>query len=48
MISETEPHCLTPMALGGQGFEANMPLERIVIAGQVLETVLKFYLLPAL
>lgn len=37
------------MALGlGQGAEANIPLGRAVIGGQLLSTFLNFYLLPCL
>lgn len=40
---------LLPMALGhGQGAEANIPLGRAVIGGQILSTFLNFYLLPCL
>jgi multidrug efflux pump subunit AcrB len=40
---------LVPMALGiGQGSEANIPLGRAVIGGQILSTLLNFYLVPAL
>ncbi len=40
---------LLPMAFGmGQGAEANIPLGRAVIGGQVLSTLLNFYLVPAL
>jgi multidrug efflux pump subunit AcrB len=37
------------MAFGlGQGAEANIPLGRAVIGGQILSTLLNFYLVPAL
>jgi len=40
---------LLPMALGlGEGAEANIPLGRAVIGGQLLSTFLNFYLLPCL
>jgi multidrug efflux pump subunit AcrB len=40
---------LVPMALGvGQGSEANIPLGRAVIGGQILATLLNFYLVPAM
>jgi outer membrane protein TolC len=40
---------LAPMAFGlGRGSEANMPLGRAVIGGQILSTLLNFYLLPCL
>jgi multidrug efflux pump subunit AcrB len=40
---------LLPMAFGlGRGSEANIPLGRAVIGGQVLSTLLNFYLVPAL
>jgi multidrug efflux pump subunit AcrB len=40
---------LLPMAFGlGQGAEANIPLGRAVIGGQILSTLLNFYLVPAL
>jgi multidrug efflux pump subunit AcrB len=40
---------LLPMAFGlGQGSEANIPLGRAVIGGQILSTLLNFYLVPAL
>ena len=40
---------LLPMALGlGHGAEANIPLGRAVIGGQLLSTFLNFYLLPCL
>jgi multidrug efflux pump subunit AcrB len=40
---------LFPMALGwGQGSEANIPLGRAVIGGQILATLLNFYLVPSL
>ncbi len=40
---------LIPMALGmGQGSEANIPLGRAVIGGQILSTLLNFYLVPCL
>jgi multidrug efflux pump subunit AcrB len=40
---------LVPMALGlGHGAEANIPLGRAVIGGQILSTMLNFYLVPAL
>jgi multidrug efflux pump subunit AcrB len=40
---------LLPMALGwGQGAEANIPLGRAVIGGQILATLLNFYLVPSL
>jgi CzcA family heavy metal efflux pump len=40
---------LLPMALGlGRGAEANIPLGRAVIGGQLLATFLNFYLVPAL
>ena len=40
---------LVPMALGlGHGAEANVPLGRAVIGGQLLSTFLNFYLLPCL
>lgn len=40
---------LLPMAMGmGQGSEANIPLGRAVIGGQILATLLNFYLVPAL
>jgi multidrug efflux pump subunit AcrB len=40
---------LLPMALGmGQGAEANIPLGRAVIGGQILATILNFYLVPCL
>lgn len=38
-----------PMAIGfGHGAEANIPLGRAVIGGQILSTLLNFYLLPCL
>jgi multidrug efflux pump subunit AcrB len=40
---------LLPMALGwGRGSEANIPLGRAVIGGQIMSTLLNFYLVPAL
>jgi multidrug efflux pump subunit AcrB len=40
---------LLPMAFGmGHGSEANIPLGRAVIGGQILSTLLNFYLVPAL
>jgi multidrug efflux pump subunit AcrB len=40
---------LLPMAFGmGHGAEANIPLGRAVIGGQVLSTLLNFFLVPAL
>ncbi len=40
---------LLPMAFGlGRGAEANIPLGRAVIGGQILSTLLNFYLVPAL
>ena len=40
---------LLPMAIGiGHGSEANIPLGRAVIGGQILSTLLNFYLLPCL
>ena len=40
---------LLPMALGwGRGSEANIPLGRAVIGGQILSTTLNFFLVPAL
>ncbi len=40
---------LLPMAFGmGQGAEANIPLGRAVIGGQILSTILNFYLVPSL
>ena len=40
---------LVPMALGmGQGAEANIPLGRAVIGGQILSTLLNFYLVPSI
>ena len=40
---------LMPMAIGiGHGSEANIPLGRAVIGGQILSTFLNFYLLPCL
>lgn len=40
---------LLPMALGwGRGSEANIPLGRAVIGGQIMATLLNFYLVPAL
>ena len=40
---------LLPMAFGmGRGAEANIPLGRAVIGGQILATLLNFYLVPAL
>ena len=40
---------LLPMAFGmGQGAEANIPLGRAVIGGQILSTLLNFYLVPTL
>ncbi len=40
---------LIPMAFGlGQGAEANIPLGRAVIGGQILSTLLNFYLVPSL
>ena len=40
---------LMPMAFGmGQGAEANIPLGRAVIGGQILSTLLNFYIVPAL
>jgi len=40
---------LIPMAIGlGHGSEANIPLGRAVIGGQLLSTILNFYLVPAL
>ena len=40
---------LLPMAFGmGQGAEANIPLGRAVIGGQILSTLLNFYLVPCL
>jgi CzcA family heavy metal efflux pump len=40
---------LMPMAFGlGHGSEANIPLGRAVIGGQLLSTILNFYLVPAL
>lgn len=40
---------LIPMAFGlGHGSEANIPLGRAVIGGQILATLLNFYLVPAL
>jgi multidrug efflux pump subunit AcrB len=40
---------LVPMAFGlGRGSEANIPLGRAVIGGQILSTLLNFYLVPAL
>jgi multidrug efflux pump subunit AcrB len=40
---------LLPMAFGmGHGAEANIPLGRAVIGGQILSTLLNFYLVPAL
>jgi len=40
---------LLPMAIGiGHGSEANIPLGRAVIGGQLLSTFLNFYLLPCL
>ena len=40
---------VVPMALGlGRGAEANIPLGRAVIGGQMLSTLLSFYLVPAL
>jgi multidrug efflux pump subunit AcrB len=40
---------LLPMAFGmGQGAEANIPLGRAVIGGQILATLLNFYLVPAM
>ena len=38
---------LLPMALGwGRGSEANIPLGRAVIGGQIMSTLLNFYLVP--
>ena len=40
---------LLPMALGwGRGSEANIPLGRAVIGGQIVATLVNFYLVPAL
>jgi multidrug efflux pump subunit AcrB len=40
---------LIPMAFGmGHGSEANIPLGRAVIGGQILSTLLNFFLVPAL
>src|SRR6185312_12945454 len=40
---------LVPMAFGfGHGSEANIPLGRAVIGGQILSTILNFYLVPSL
>jgi CzcA family heavy metal efflux pump len=40
---------LLPMAFGmGRGAEANIPLGRAVIGGQILATLLNFYLVPAM
>lgn len=40
---------LLPMAFGmGQGAEANIPLGRAVIGGQILSTLLNFYVVPSL
>jgi multidrug efflux pump subunit AcrB len=40
---------LVPMAFGfGHGAEANIPLGRAVIGGQILSTLLNFFLVPAI
>jgi multidrug efflux pump subunit AcrB len=40
---------LLPMALGmGRGSEANIPLGRAVIGGQIMATLLNFYIVPCL
>jgi multidrug efflux pump subunit AcrB len=40
---------LVPMAIGlGHGSEANIPLGRAVIGGQLLATVLTLFLVPTL
>ncbi len=48
MTSLTTVLALTPMAIGGQGAEANAPLARAIIGGALSAAILSLIVVPCL